>query len=308
MNLFLWFFLFLSVPVLVHLFNFRKAKPFFFTNVRFIQKISTEARSEKKIKYFLILCSRMLAFFFFIHIFLSAFYSDSSLTNEAKNQAVYLDNSISLSITDNFISKLNEGVEIVSWLISQQTQGEMMLIRNDFLPFSVRKRSISEIEDVLGSIAFSYSPRSLDEILYRVKDEDISELFLYSDFQFLKEEDIALLKSDTSRNYSLLVNDLTTSGNVYIDTAFVEKSIENYLTSNVRCIINASGFSSENNIVVKLMTGDGNQLSSVVRTIDKKTEVILMFQMKTRHLLTSSNFPVTMCLMTTHSFCGESLQ
>ena len=51
----------LAVPVIIHLFNFRKYKKVYFTNVRFLKELKQESESKSKLKNYLILASRLLA-------------------------------------------------------------------------------------------------------------------------------------------------------------------------------------------------------------------------------------------------------
>jgi len=51
----------LVIPVLIHLFNFRKYKKVYFTNVRFLQEIQQETKKQSRLRQWLILLARLLA-------------------------------------------------------------------------------------------------------------------------------------------------------------------------------------------------------------------------------------------------------
>ncbi len=55
---FLWALFTLLIPVIIHLFHFRKFKKVYFTNVRFLKQLKNESESTSKIKNLLILISR----------------------------------------------------------------------------------------------------------------------------------------------------------------------------------------------------------------------------------------------------------
>src|SRR5579859_2003990 len=56
----------LAIPVIIHLFNFRRYQKVYFSNVQFLKEIQEQQSSLKNLKERLILASRMLALAFLI--------------------------------------------------------------------------------------------------------------------------------------------------------------------------------------------------------------------------------------------------
>ena len=50
----------LAIPVIIHLFNFRRYKKILFTNVRFLTDIQQESKSKNKLRHLLLLLLRLL--------------------------------------------------------------------------------------------------------------------------------------------------------------------------------------------------------------------------------------------------------
>ena len=50
----------LGIPVIIHLYNFRRYKKIYFTNVRFIAEIKQESKNRSQLKHLLILLMRLL--------------------------------------------------------------------------------------------------------------------------------------------------------------------------------------------------------------------------------------------------------
>ena len=98
-NMFYLLFL-LIIPVIIHLFNFRKYTKVLFTNVEFLKQIKTKNRKSSQIKKYLILISRLLAFVFLILAF-SKPYTSGEITKYSDSLIIYLDNSISMSVEEN---------------------------------------------------------------------------------------------------------------------------------------------------------------------------------------------------------------
>ena len=70
---FLFGFLALSIPVIVHLFNFRKTKKIQFSSNLFLQNIKEVSTAKRKLKHYLILASRLLFISFLVLAFAQPF-------------------------------------------------------------------------------------------------------------------------------------------------------------------------------------------------------------------------------------------
>src|SRR3954466_8318477 len=68
----------LSIPVIVHLFNFRRFKKIYFTNVRFLREIKQDTQSKSRLRHLLILISRILAVTFLVLAFAQPYIPVSS--------------------------------------------------------------------------------------------------------------------------------------------------------------------------------------------------------------------------------------
>ena len=51
----------LAIPIIIHLFNFRKFKTIYFSNVRFLKEVKQQTKAQSELKHLLILLSRLLA-------------------------------------------------------------------------------------------------------------------------------------------------------------------------------------------------------------------------------------------------------
>ena len=57
----LWALILVAIPIIVHLFNFRKHKTVYFPAVFFLREIKEETQKQSKIKHWIVLSSRVLA-------------------------------------------------------------------------------------------------------------------------------------------------------------------------------------------------------------------------------------------------------
>ena len=88
----------LAIPIIVHLFNFRRFKKIAFTNVRFVREIKQKTQSQNKLRHLVILLMRLLAFTALIFAFAQPFIPLTEQSGETGDMAisVFVDNSFSM--------------------------------------------------------------------------------------------------------------------------------------------------------------------------------------------------------------------
>ncbi|MBK6786030.1 MAG: BatA domain-containing protein [Saprospiraceae bacterium] len=88
---FLWALVALTIPVIIHLFYFKRFKKVYFSNVRYLKEIKEETSNRNKIKELLILLSRLLAFACLIFCLCTTFYSErrKNKTRSSPGQYIY---------------------------------------------------------------------------------------------------------------------------------------------------------------------------------------------------------------------------
>ena len=76
---FLWALTALSIPIIIHLFNFRRTTKVFFSNTRFLRQIKEVTTAKRKLKHYLILASRLLFLLFLVLAFAQPVHAVASL-------------------------------------------------------------------------------------------------------------------------------------------------------------------------------------------------------------------------------------
>ena len=94
---FLWALLLLAIPLIIHLFNFRRYKKVLFSNVAMLKEIQTESRKTRQIRKWLILAARMLALAALVLAFARPYIPQGGLQNGRQLISLFLDNSQSMS-------------------------------------------------------------------------------------------------------------------------------------------------------------------------------------------------------------------
>lgn len=95
---FLWALAALAIPVIIHLFQLRRFKRIDFPNVRFLQEVTQQTRSRKKVRHWLVLLARLLALACLVMAFAQPYLKTDDGAVKAGERAVslYLDDSWSM--------------------------------------------------------------------------------------------------------------------------------------------------------------------------------------------------------------------
>lgn len=217
---FLWALAALAIPILIHLFNFRRTTRIFFSNTRFLKQVQQETTQKRKLKRYLILASRLLFLFFLVLAFAQPFLPAREQLTSQHNLVIYLDNSYSMSAPmqektrglDAAIAYVREIAELFP------AETRFKLITNDFAPFSNSFKSKAEILDQLSQIRFSSTARTATEIIKRIGDAN-NTVFWISDFQQSTFGEPLVL--DSAWNIRLVPVAFNAISNVYVDSVYL---------------------------------------------------------------------------------------
>jgi hypothetical protein len=218
---FLWALTALAIPIIIHLFNFRRTTRVFFSNVKFLKQIKQETTQKRKLKQYLILASRLLFLFFLVMVFAQPFVPASEQVSSQREIVIYLDNSFSMSApVEEKVRALDAGISFVREIIDLfPSETRFKLLTNDFAPFSNTFKSASEINDQLSQIRLSPVSRTMEEVCKRINRPG-STLFFISDFQ--RSTFGQPFAMDSTWQLQLVPVVFQKLSNVFIDSAYLE--------------------------------------------------------------------------------------
>lgn len=225
---FLWALAVLSIPVIIHLFNFRKTKRVYFSSNRFLRNVQEATTAKRKLKHYLILASRMLFLLFLVLAFAQPIIPASEQFSTNRNIAVYLDNSLSMSVpVGEKTSALDAGIGYVRNVVEIfPADTRYCLITNDFAPFSNTYKTKTEVLDLLTQIRLSPVSRTLQEINERIKQtqgvQTSGEVFWISDFQQSTLGQLVPALYDTNQRWHLAPLTYQSKTNIFMDSAWLE--------------------------------------------------------------------------------------
>lgn len=218
----------IAIPIIIHLFNFRRYKTIYFTNVRFLKNVQEETNSTNKLKHLLVLLSRILAIIFLVLAFAQPFIlqSDKPIKLGSSIVGIYLDNSFSMQGQNENGSLIDIAKnKSLSILDAYKADDRFVLLTNDFEGKHQRALNKEDFIDFLQAVDLSPSVKTISEIQNRlndiVKTDEAANKYLYfiSDFQ-KTTANIDLLKNDSSIQLNLLPISSQETDNLFIDSCW----------------------------------------------------------------------------------------
>ncbi len=221
---FLWALSALSIPIIIHLFNFRKTTKVFFSNTRLLRQVKQETTQKRRLKQYLVLASRLLFLLFLVLAFAQPFLPAKEQITAGKNSILYLDNSFSMSAqVGEKVRALDAGISFVREIVEVfPADTRYKLLTNDFAPFSNSFKTKAEILDLVSQLRLSPTSRSFDEVRKRIGENlTQTDIFWISDLQkstldFEKSEVV-----DSVNQWHLVPLALGKTPNIFIDSVYL---------------------------------------------------------------------------------------
>ena len=298
-----------AIPIAIHLFNFRRTRKVYFTNVAFLKEVKTSTNSFRRLKQWLILAMRVLFVIFLVLAFAQPFFNGGKTQNIATqgNTGIYLDNSLSMQNEAGKRRYLDLATDEAEALLDALPKTpSVQLLTNDFESRDQYLATPDKLRDRLTEVGLSPTSRTLESV-YKRQNNLISrrsqgaqnQLVWFSDFQKSTVGDLNKLKLDTGSRIFLVPIRSAETANVYADsvwlaTPFVKEMQTN--TLNVRLV--NTGKEAVKNLPVKLFL-DEKQVSSASVSLEPNSPMVANFDftVKERGLkkgrVSFEDFPVT---------------
>ena len=257
----LWALGLLVIPVIIHLFNFRKVKKIEFSNIALLKKVKEESSAKRKPVEVLILISRMLFLAFLVFAFARPVSKKDDNSLELNTTAlIYVDNSLSMSKpAGSQQSAFDVAFSFADNIVDNYPDdAKFKLLENGYSNSLSVSYSKSTIKDRLTELEISSVSRGLSEIHQRILSSDFEgDVYLISDFQGNPDFDFSQFQSDTLRNYYFLPIEGQGLSNVHFDSAYLENS---FLLSGLKNVLKVAvknvGREDLEQVNVKLYLGD----------------------------------------------------
>ncbi|WP_235299175.1 BatA domain-containing protein [Portibacter marinus] len=277
---FLWALMLLAVPIIIHLFYFRRFKKVYFTNVRFLKEVKEETSSRNKLKNLLILLTRLLALAFLILAFAQPFFPSEDQRLQGKRAvSIYIDNSFSMSALSNDVSLLNKAKQKAQEIIAAYGEDErFQILSNDFSAAQqrllIKEEALAQIDEVQERPEVYALSQVFNRQRQALNQEPFDSKIFYqiSDFQKNVTEQFEMQDSTEQMNFIPLqsVQDI----NISIDSAWFATKVPMINQSN-QLVIKLTNHSDEDREGIRLSVNNDNQTKPLgLKSIKARSSIL----------------------------------
>jgi hypothetical protein len=248
----------LAIPIIIHLFHFRRFRTVYFTNVRFLREVKEETSNRRKLRNLLVLVARCLAVALLVLGFAQPFLPRNTEGVKKGEQAVsiYLDNSFSMNALSKDLSLLEKAKQKAREIVQAYASNDrFQILTNDFEGRHQRLVSKEEALNYIDEVKTTPSVQELSKVLTRQQqalntgNAPNKTAFILSDFQ-KNVTDIPNFK-DTTLDINLVPLMAVQEKNIAIDSAWFESPMQMMGQTNP-LIVRVTNYTNENAENVKL--------------------------------------------------------
>jgi hypothetical protein len=270
----LYFLFLLIVPVLVHLFQLRRFKKEYFTNVKFLKELSIQTRKSSKIKKWLLLACRLLLLTCIVVAFAQPTFKAKDSQNKTNEMYIILDNSFSMQAKGKKGELLKRAVQ------------ELLEETPENLNFSVLTNSenywntdIKSIRNTLQNLKYSAMPFQLDNLMAKIKAHKSAfkkDIVIITDAVGLDNKHLKNIdKNDTPE---FIIPKAEQKNNVSIDSVLIKGTSDNFYEISIELTGYGEDFSAipialynQNKLIAKTTVNFKTKKKNILFTIPKQT-------------------------------------
>jgi len=229
----LWGLLALLIPILIHLFNFRRHKLVYFSNTAVLRSIQQENAKTRKLKYLVTLLLRCLFIAGLVLAFAFPYRPEKQINVDTADNLVgiYIDNSMSMKGQSQRTTLMEDARQSARDLVHKlNPSNRYLLMTNSFEMQNEYPMNQEEMLDQLDRMNVDGAPVPMGEVVDRFgmlgKQHGFatSTLFVYSDFQS-NTFDLSAAKADTTMQVVVVPMTPEFTSNLYIDTVWLSSPI-----------------------------------------------------------------------------------
>lgn len=226
----LYFLFLLVIPILVHLFQLRRFKKEYFTNVRFLKELSIQTRKSSKIKKWLLLAARLLILAAIVFAFAQPFFKAKDSNNVTNEMYIILDNSFSMQAKGQKGELLKRAVED---LLEHTPENQTFSLLTNSETFW--NTDIKSIQKELQNLKYSASPFQLESLMTKVKSRKSpfnKDIVVITDAVGLEQKQLKSVDKDF--NTYFIVPKAEQKNNVSIDSVFINQTLDKFYEIGVK--------------------------------------------------------------------------
>jgi hypothetical protein len=261
------------VPILVHLFQFRRFKKEYFTNVQFLSALSVQTRKSSRIKKWLLLSCRLLLLSFIILAFAQPYFEAKDKENATNEMYIILDNSFSMQAKGKKGELLRRAVQELLEDTPENTTFSLLTNSETFWDTDIKS-----IRSSLQNLKYSALPFHLDPILARIRSHKPAfkkDLVIITDALGLNPKQ--LKKIDKNDVAYFVIPKAEQKNNTAVDSVYINETSDDFYEITVELSHYRADFTAvpiaihnQNKLVAKTAVNFETQKKSINFTIPKK--------------------------------------
>lgn len=226
----LYFLFLLVIPILVHLFQLRRFKKEYFTNVRFLKELSIQTRQSSNIKKWLLLATRLLLLTCIIIAFAQPFFKAKESNTSSNEMYIVLDNSFSMQAKGQKGELLKRAVqELLENTPENQT---FSLITNSETFWNT---DIKSIRSTLQNLKYSALPFELESAMAKIKSRKSAtskDIVVITDAVGIQPKQLKSIVRDF--NTYFIIPEAEQKNNASIDSVFIQQTTDDFYEIGVK--------------------------------------------------------------------------
>ncbi len=261
---FLWGLWALLIPIIIHLFDFRKNKKVYFPDISFLKQVQHSSKKPLRLKQILILLSRIGFISFLVLVFAQPILPTSG-ANKLHNgvKLIYVDNSQSMSsLLASDKPGLTAAKSIAQEICNKLPKGqEVVVVDNTSFGNPLMPGSTKESLERIANIVYTQQPFSMGQLKLAIaglaqQAIHISDVFIISDFQKSTTIDYGL-NNDSLQSFWIANLQPKTGANCVVDSVYViDEDLSAGDNRKIEVIIKNYGDQKQEALPIKIFLGE----------------------------------------------------
>lgn len=272
----LYFLFLLVIPILVHLFQLRRFKKEYFTNVKLLKELQIQTRKSSKIKKWLLLATRLLLLTCLILAFAQPFFDAKDTTNKGNELIILLDNSFSMQANGAKGELLKRSIQELLEELPENQQFSLLTNSEVFWDTNIKS-----IQKELQNLNYSAMPFQLD---YLINQVEIKKKNTKKDYVIITDA----IQSESKKALDLAANNVVyfiqpeaqNKTNISIDKVIISNVLDQFY--ELKITLQASG-ATENEVPLSVLSDNKAIAKTIAKFESAKTEIAITIPKKDFH-------------------------
>ncbi|MBP9849991.1 MAG: BatA and WFA domain-containing protein [Flavobacterium sp.] len=263
-----YFLLLLVIPILVHLFQLRRFKKEYFTNVKLLKELQIQTRKSSKIKKWLLLATRLLLLTCLILAFAQPFFDAKDNTNKGNELIILLDNSFSMQAKGTKGELLKRSIQELLEELPENQQFSLLTNSEVFWDTDIKS-----IQKELQNLKYSAMPFQLDYLINQVETKKKNTK---KDYVIITDA----VQSESKKASDLVENnivyfiqpDAQNKTNISIDKVIISQVLDQFY--ELKITLQAFG-ETENEVPLSVFNNNKAVAKTMAKFENQKTEILI---------------------------------